>query len=589
MKSRKLLRPVAMVGLVLILAYCLAAWLASDTVFPFGSNRMQVLPDHTPSVVHDSKLVKHAEAETTIRFVVALKLKDEAGLETLLAAQSNPASPLYRQYLTADQFKERFSPSASDVDEVLAYLTGHGMSILSVSDNFTLIHVEASVAQIEAAFKVEMNKYSTLSGSGKSVDYLGNANNPSIPSNLEDTVQAIIGLNTYVEFESRIARAKGPASGPVSNAIPRGLSPQDVARVYDFPNANNDKATAPLTGKGRTIAIATAHIYDQKDIDAFWKQFGIVRTGKLVNVHVAGVSTTVNDETTLDLESASSQAPGADIMMYMSVDPKFVNFTLTFNKIVTDDKADVMSISWGLCEDFTGSRQMKAEHNIFKQAAAQGIAIFAASGDDGAYDCPMEPELDDDGKPKTPPLAVDYPSSDPYVTAVGGTTLFDAQGKRSLEWAWHGSGGGNSKQWKRPSWQSGPGVPTGTMRSTSDVSLNADPMTGYAFYIEGKWIVLGGTSVAAPEWAALWTLIDEAAGKRIGMPDEILYRAGASSEYGNIFYDIITGDNGDYRGPGYKAGSNWDHPTGWGVPKGQALKDWVVTDQSQSQKPKSKN
>ncbi|MBZ0189465.1 MAG: S53 family peptidase, partial [Candidatus Obscuribacterales bacterium] len=274
---------------------------------------------------------------------------------------------------------------------------------------------------------------------------------------------------------------------------------------------------------------------------------------------------------------------------YMSVDPKFVNFTLTFNKIVTDDKADVMSISWGLCEDFTGSRQMKAEHNIFKQAAAQGIAIFAASGDDGAYDCPMEPELDDDGKPKTPPLAVDYPSSDPYVTAVGGTTLFDAQGKRSLEWAWHGSGGGNSKQWKRPSWQSGPGVPTGTMRSTSDVSLNADPMTGYAFYIEGKWIVLGGTSVAAPEWAALWTLIDEAAGKRIGMPDEILYRAGASSEYGNIFYDIITGDNGDYRGPGYKAGSNWDHPTGWGVPKGQALKDWVVTDQSQSQKPKSKN
>lgn len=578
MNNRKSVRPALLVGFVLLVAYCAAAWLAPGTFFPFGSNRMHVLPDHTPALVHDSKLVKHADADARIRFVVALKLRDEADLDALLDEQSDPASPRYRQYLTAEQFRERFSPRTTDVDRVVAYLTGHGMSILEVSENYTLIHVEASVSQIEKAFSVQMNRYSTVRrADGRLVEYLGNAGDPSVPVTLESTVQAIIGLNTYIEFESRVRHPRGPAN-PGSKATPRGMTPQDVARVYDYPNANNDRAAAPLSGAGRTIAIATAHVYDQTDIDTFWQQFGIVRTGKLTNVYIGGVSTTVNEETTLDLEAASSQAPGADIIMYMAVDPKFVNFTLAFNKIVTDDKADVMSISWGLCEDFTGSRQMKAEHNIFKQAASQGMAVFAASGDDGAYDCPTEPELDDNGKPKTPPLAVDYPSSDPYVTAVGGTTLFDGQGRRFSESAWHGSGGGFSGKWKRPSWQTGPGVPTGKYRATADVALNADPMTGYAIYVDGKWIVLGGTSVAAPKWAALWTLIDEAAGKRIGMPDEILYRAGASPEYGTIFYDITSGDNGDYRGPGYNAGPNWDHPTGWGVPQGQALKDWIVKD-----------
>jgi kumamolisin len=142
--------------------------------------------------------------------------------------------------------------------------------------------------------------------------------------------------------------------------------------------------------------------------------------------------------------------------------------------------------------------------------------------------------------------------------------------------AWKGSGGGVSGYWKRPSWQHGPGVPASEKRNTADVALNADPATGYSFRFEGKWVVYGGTSVAAPEWAALWILIDEAANKRIGNANELIYEMGRSADYGKVFYDITRGDNGNYWGPGYKAGANWDHPTGWGVPNGEALLNWVV-------------
>src|SRR5262249_10018947 len=156
---------------------------------------------------------------------------------------------------------------------------------------------------------------------------------------------------------------------------------------------------------------------------------------------------------------------------------KFTTFTKVFNKIVTDDKADVMSVSWGLCEMNTGKRQMKTENNIFKQGAAQGIAMFAAAGDDGAYDCkpPKEDDADKDkdatkAPPKTPDLAVDYPSSDPFIIAVGGTTLYGWDGKRSSESAWYGTGGGISDEWPRQSWQHGPGVPNSDNRPSSDVS-----------------------------------------------------------------------------------------------------------------------
>jgi len=539
-----------------------------------------VLTGDTPSVVRHSKLDSHADPSQKLRVLVGLKLRDEPGLNKLLAEIYDSTSPRYRQYITPDDFAARFSPTVQDVDVVIAHLQSRGLKIVSVSPNRTLIEAEGTVTQLEKVFSVTINQYTLKMPSGVTKQYLSNDRDPALPARLAPIVESIMGLDTFAEFESRLRKQAAVSK-------PYGFSPQEIATVYDFPTANNAKIKGTkFSGSGKTIAIATAESYNQKDVDAYWKHYNITRTGKLIDVPVGGKSTKANDETTLDLQTASSQAPGADIMMYMGVDPKFTTFTKVFNQVVTDNKADVMSISWGLCEEHTGVRQMKTEHNIFKQAAAQGIAVFAAAGDDGAYDCKHDEEedggKDKDGKPTMKPvvkLSVDYPSSDPYVTAVGGTALYSSKGKRISESAWTGGGGGNSDHWPRETWQKGPGVPAGSMRSTSDVALNASPSTAYSFYMNGKWEAWGGTSVSAPAWAALWAVIDEAAGVRIGMPVETLYRVGESTEYKDAFHDITSGDNGDYRGPGFRAGDFWDHPTGWGVPKGESLKDWIVGDQ----------
>ena len=562
-------------AIIFVLAF---GWLSSTSFLNFNVEPLQVLPESTAPIVDASRLEGPANKEDTIRFYVGLKLHNEAELDKLVESVNDPASSNYGQYLTADQFRDRFSPTTDDVDEVIAFLNDHNMTVLQVTPNRTLVFVEATVSQVELAFRVSMNRYSTLED-GARVFYVSNAQDPSIPKRLDGIIEAIVGLNTYTELKSNAIENTQDEMKP-NAGTPRGLSPQDVATIYDFPNANNSNATTKLTGKGYTIAIATAHVYDQKDMDEYWKQYGINRTGTIKNIYINGKSTTVNSETTLDLQAAGSQAPGADILMYMSVDPKFVNFIATFNQIVTDNDADVMSVSWGLCESFTGKRNMRIEHKIFKQAAAQGIATFVASGDFGAYDCRVPPVKDDQGNLITPPLDVDYPSSDPYNVAVGGTTLFDSQGRRLVEWAWDGSGGGESGQYSRPNWQHGPGVPQSKNRVTADVALNADPFTGYSFRFEGKWVVYGGTSVGAPKWAALWTLIDEAANKRIGSPNQYFYEIGRTpNDYPKVFLDITSGNNGNNWGPGFNAGKNWDHPTGWGVPDGEALKDWVVNKQ----------
>lgn len=539
------------------------------------------LTGDTPSVVRQSKLEHHADANETMKIIVGLKLRDEAGLDKLLRELPDPHSPKFRKYLNPADFAARFSPLPADVDAVVGFLQENGLNVTEVSPNRTLVEAEGTVSQLEKAFGVTINKYSLKLSDGTTKSYLSNDSDPLIPTRLSAIVESVIGLDTFAEFESRML--KQPRS---TTSAPRGFSPQEISSVYQYPNTLNPNVKGTkYSGKGKTIAVATAFTYDQKDIDAYWKHFNIVRTGRLTNVYIGGTATQLNEETTLDLQTVSGLAPGADVIMYLGVDAKFTNFTKVFNRIVTDDKADIMTISWGLCEEHTGKRQMRTEHNIFKQAAAQGIAIFAASGDDGAYDCKHDEEEDKDGKKvQVVKLSVDYPSSDPYVTAVGGTTLYSSRGNRTSERAWYGSGGGNSDHWKRESWQKGPGVPAGDMRATADVSLNAAPATAYAFYFEGKWEAWGGTSVAAPAWGALWALIEEASGARIGMPVETLYRIGDSVDYAKTFHDITSGDNGNFKGPGFKAGDNWDHPTGWGVPKGEALLNWIVDDQNKDKK-----
>ena len=555
------------------IAALLAIWaLQPDTHFPWSSSKGTVtLSGNTPPPVRNAEFVRHSDPERQVEIVVGLKLQNEQELSALLSRLADPTSPDYQKYLTQDEFTRRFSPSQQDYDSVVQYLQNSGLKLTATPPNRLLIAATGNVAQLEHAFGVTINEY-RLAGNV----YISNAADPQIPARLQGIVLSVIGLNDFAEFRP-LNTGIHDHNQPKPQSGPSGLSPQQVATVYNHPNANNAAAATRYSGAGHTVGIATAYSYHKSDVDGYWQQYGINRTGKVTNVNIGGNTNSPNGETTLDLEQIGAQAPGADIIMYLGKDPKFTTFTLVFNTIVTDNKADVVSVSWGLCEMWTGSAQMQTEHAIYQQGYAQGQAFFSASGDDGAYDCRgLDGGKDDSGKPKAPPLQVDYPSSDPNVTAVGGTSLLlDDDGKRSLEIVWSGGGGGISGEFARPAWQTGPGMPTSDKRMTADVAMVADPWTGYSIYYKGNWGVSGGTSFAAPNMAALWVLAVEAKGQRLGSANPLLYRMGRSADYGNLFYDVTVGDNGDGRGPGYKAGTAWDHPTGWGAPNGTNVVNWL--------------
>ena len=281
-------------------------------------------------------------------------------------------------------------------------------------------------------------------------------------------------------------------------------------------------------------------------------------------------------EVELDMEVIAAVAPHAQQLVYEG--PNTVQgYNDTINKIVTDNRTSVVSISWGTCESVTGSANLQTLDNIFAQGSVQGISFFAASGDSGAYDC------------QDTNLAVDYPASDPYVTGVGGTSLsVNSDGSYQSESVWSnpndnlhgpngsGSGGGISSVWHMPAWQSGSGVQNSYSngnREVPDVAANADPNTGYAIYCtvansgcpSTGWVRIGGTSAAAPLLAGSALLINQyliGQGKApIGLANPVIYGLYNAQEAFPAYHSITTGNNLYYPATG-----NYSMATGIGTP-----------------------
>lgn len=557
------------VGALLIVA---AVSAASIFLVDLGAGMYTVaLVGNTPVILNQGQVVAPADPNAKMRVVIGMKIHDQPVLDKLIRDQGDPTSPEYRKWLTPADFTARFSPSQADVDETVNYFTSKGLTLVEVTPNRLLIVLEGTAAQMQAGFNVRLNQYRMANVSGiPNGIYVSNASDPRVPSRLANVIDSVSGLSDVTVMQSRAIRGPAHAGATIT---PPGYSPQAISATYGYPTPLNPESKAGYTGAGRTIAIATAYGYLQQDVEGHWRHFGIKRTGTLTNVPIGGTTSEINSETTLDIETAGALAPGADVIVYEGVDPKFATFSLVYNRVVTDNKADVMSVSWGACEEFTGPAHIRTESMILRQAASQGIATFVASGDDGAYDC----------KVKLPYFAIDYPSADPNVTAVGGTSLYAFGGMRFMEVAWAGSGGGMSKNFGRPFYQYGKGVGDIRRRHVPDVALNADPNTGYAIRFDSKWEQFGGTSVAAPAWGAYWAVANEAANDRLGPANPTLYRASRTPERDNYFFDITVGANGAGLGTGYPALPGYDHTTGLGTPNGTALIEWIKKDASQPQ------
>jgi kumamolisin len=350
------------------------------------------------------------------------------------------------------------------------------------------------------------------------------------------------------------ALAVADGYGPAQSS---GYSPNQLMSAYDVLRLHRQG----LNGQGQTIGFIEIDGIDPADLSRFDSTYHLpsARLQVLVPKGTDG-ALDPGPETTMDLEYAHAIAPAAKLQVYEVVRVgDFVNYSGALADAVraaiaggaTEISISLLGTGLILCSTARAARNL---HPAFQEAANQGIPVFAASGDDGDSPCPTN----------VFPGTV-YPASDPFVTAVGGTTLSTTpSGGFQGETAWSDSGGGISTDFTRPSWETG-SSDISKYRSLPDVAWDADPESGVNVYLQGQWQVAGGTSLGAPCWSALWALASQyhhqRTGKQLGYANPPIYQLATGPNYHHLFHDVTSGDNGSYA-----AGSGWDGVTGWGSP-----------------------
>ncbi|QKW20799.1 pseudomonapepsin [Kitasatospora sp. NA04385] len=554
MRPRSLALAAALAVLPLT-AVCLGTATAQAAPSPNAAARVALPQTVTPAVARSHRQ-GDVPADREISVAVSLKLRNTAELDRFLTAVATPGTAEYGHYLTPAQFTDRFGPTAADVEQVRAFLTAQGLRVDSVSANRQVVNATGTSARLSAAFGTHESTYTDPQQGGRA--FFANDAAASVPAALAGTVEGVSGLNDHTVRTTRIAKPQAAAP----QATPSGFGPAAYDGAYRLNQLGAD-------GTGSTVALWEFDGYKSSNLTTYDGQFGLSGPAvSTVSVDGANYDAKPGDgqgEVELDSEIVRGVAPKATQLVYEAPNSDQGEIDMAA-KIVSDNRVSVISISWGSCEPDTTASSMTAVNNSFKQAAAQGISIFSASGDDGSRDCTRSTS-------GSGVKAVDFPASSPYNTGVGGTNLKVSGSTYSSESAWSTAGGGVSTQFAKPSWQTGTNV-TGTMRTVPDVSSNADPNSGFAIYTQGSsspgWQVYGGTSAAAPLWsgfAALYNQKAKAAAKPVlGEANPKIYAVTNSSSYGSAFHDVTSGKNQDFS---TKAG--YDQVTGWGSPVADGL------------------
>ena len=530
----------------------------------------------TVPLIKHAQLLGAANGDQQLNLSIGLHPRNQQELENLLRNLYDPRSLMYHHFLTPQEFADEFGPTPEQQQQVAAYLRQQGLTVTGIAPNGLLIDANATIAQAETTFQVTINNYQLGSHT-----FYANAGAPTIPSSLSSLIASIGGLDNSVKLHPLLHRLNPEGGKPglgkrSSHAQPNaqsGFKPADLVAAYD----SGPLQQAGVLGNNQTVAVFELDGYQSSDITQYLQTYNL-GSPSISNVLVDGFNGSAGQgaiEVELDIEVVAAMAPKATQIVYEGPNTtQGVNDT--YNKIVTDNKAQVTTISWGECETASGAAELQTLDTIFKQGAAQGIAMFAASGDSGAYDC------------NDTNLAVDSPAGDPYITGVGGTNLQVNNGAYGSESVWSnpsdtqrspqgaGGGGGLSNTFKEPSWQTGPGVQnqySNGNREVPDVSADADPATGYSVYCtvsaagcpSAGWIVVGGTSAAAPFWAGSTASINEYLQKqgksRVGFANPVLYSLASAQQQFSPFHDVSSGNN-----LYYPATANYDLASGLGSP-----------------------
>jgi subtilase family serine protease len=533
----------------------------------------------------------------------------QAALDQYLRDLSDPTSARYHHWLTAQQFGERFGLAQADLDSVTEWLRSQNLTVEGTLPNRTAIVFSGTAQQVSSGFHTTIH---SLAVDGKQA--VSNMTNPQIPAALTPVVGGIVGLNNILPQplipQPALHRTAVPNPGLQPNLTAgdgnRYLTPQDLATIYDLDPAFQ----AGYTGQGQTIAVVEdSDVYSLSDWAQFRKFYGLTRpyvAGSLQQVHPSTAALTCNDpgvtaaviEATIDAQWASAAAPNANILVASCADTSTqVGIFIAMQNLVNSaNPPSIISVSYQEAENQLGDSRNAYINSLYEQAAAEGISVFAATGDSGADSNTIDRAIDD----AINGINANGLSSTPYNVAVGGTdyqdtylgqldnfwnttnTPFGGSAKSYIpEIPWNDScgsslfssfqgfatpfgpngfcnsskasqlgvlgivaaGGAPSSVYSKPSWQTVFGNPDDAVRDLPDLSLfAANAPWGHAYTFcysgqgdtcaKGSFYIDGGTSFAAPIMAGIQALVNQKTGSRQGNPNAIYY-ALAAGEYGS--------------------------------------------------------
>jgi kumamolisin len=454
--------------------------------------------------------------------------------------------------VSREEFAAKHGADSGAIEKVKQFARENSLTVSEVSAERRTVKLEGTASNMLKAFEVKLDRYEH-----EGQQYRARTGGIKLPADLAGSVEAVLGLDDRPQAKSHL-RVRGEGS-PQAAATNISYTPPQVAQLYQFPSGAD--------GTGQTIGILElGGGYRPADLANYFSTLKI-KEPTVVSVSVdKGKNKPTNPnsadgEVCLDIEVAGAVAPGAKIVVYFAP-----NTTAGFQDALTmaihdaTNKPSVISISWGGPESTWTAQSMIAFDSAAQDAAALGVTICAASGDNGSSD-----GVNDGAN------HVDFPASSPHILACGGTSLRSANGAITSETVWNdgaqggAGGGGFSNQFALPTWQANGKIkaPAGAGRGVPDVSGDADPQTGYDVLVDGKSLVFGGTSAVAPLWSGLIALMNQKLGKPLGLVQPALYGIAPAA---GAFHDITVGSNG-----AFSAGPGWDAATGLGSPSGQNL------------------
>jgi subtilase family serine protease len=533
-------------------------------------------------LVAESQVISPASPNQEIGVVLVLPLKDANGAAEFAARVSTPGDELYGKFLSPTEFAARYGADEDDYALVKSWAQDNQLRITQESVSRTTLTVSGKAAQFETLFNIQLNNYRSPKGE----EFYSASTSPVMPSRIAAQVIGVIGLTESVHNAplAKLYRKFGERPAyPIKTDTAGGSGPGGAFNADDLRDAYNIPALGGTVLQ--KVAVFEQGGYTQTDIDKYIVNNqlpSVTVKPRLVNGYDGGVNDpNVELEAVLDVDMVIGINPAVkEVLVYEDGKNSFgVALLDSLADVASDNLVQTLSISYGLDERQAGKKRIAAENQAFVQLAAQGITVFVSAGDDGAY-----------GRTGFGLNAAD-PGAQPLITSVGGTTLFTGtDASYGAEEVWNllvyglgATGGGVSTYWPIPSWQPAAQVtPNGgsaTHRNFPDLAAVGNPETGVAVYsgINGGWVQVGGTSVAAPLWAGYVSLLNSGR-LTVGFPgigffNPAFYKL-AEQYYGTfgILHDVFDGTNGNasiYGIPGYSAGVGYDNCTGWGSMNGQ--------------------